>query len=185
MTVQEVILTAATELGFKDDIAKFFAGEDASEATKKKAELLLDCFNLVENEVALDYLPLYAEDDVYTETGAVLYETLSRSVVRVLRVADEWGNPAQFTLFPDRLQAQPGKLKIAYTYTPEKKEIFDESDFRAQVSTRLLAYGVATEYTLATGLYEESAVWDKKYKDAIAAAYHARPSVRMRSRRWA
>lgn len=184
MTVKEVILTAATELGFKDDVENYFDGQ-VSDLNKRKSELLLDCFNLVENEVALDYLPLYAEDELYSETGVVEYAAMERSVVRVLRVTDEWGNPVRFTVFPEYIKAQPGKLKVAYTYAPSKKTMDGESDFRVQVSARLLAYGVAAEYALATGLYEESAVWDKKYKDAITAAYKARPSRKLRSRRWA
>lgn len=184
MTVKEVILTAATELGIKEEVQGFFDG-NVFGVNKRKTELLLDCFNLVENEIALDYLPLYAEDELYSETGVVEYAAMEHSVVRVLRVMDEWGNSVPFTVFPEYVRAQPGKLKVAYTYAPTKKTLGEESDFRVQVSARLLAYGVAAEYALATGLYEESAVWDKKYKDAITAAYKARPSRKLRSRRWA
>lgn len=43
-------------------------------------------------------------------------------------------------------------------------------------SPRLFAYGIAAEYCLACGLFEEAAVWDKKYKDALTAAYRS-PAV--------
>ena len=44
---------------------------------------------------------------------------------------------------------------------------------------------MAAEYCLACGLYEESEVWDEKYRAALAAAYRARPARVLRSRRWA
>ena len=72
-----------------------------------------------------------------------------------------------------------------YTYLPKTKTFDDKSDFTLNASVRLLSYGVAAEYALANGMFEEAAVWDKKYKDAIKAAYCSKPPRRIRSRRWA
>ena len=146
---------------------------------------MLRCFNLVENEVALDYLPLYAEDETESETGTIAYSVLSKKAVRILGVRDEWGNKISFRLFPEFLRTAPGRVKIVYTYTPEEKGLEDSSDFILQVSPRLLALGMAAEYCLAGGLFEEAEVWDAKYRDALSAAYRSRPARVMRSRRWA
>ena len=183
MTVKECVITAATELGIADEVQEYLDGSSAG--GQKNAQLLLTCFNLVENELALDYLPLYAEDEMSSETGKIDFSALSMAAVRILRVSDEWGNSVPFQIFPAYLKTQPGKVRVAYTYTPEEKSMDGESDFKLQASVRLMAYGIAAEYTLATGLFEEYAVWDKKYKEAIDAAYKALPCKRMRSRRWA
>ena len=87
-------------------------------------------------------------------------------------------------MFPEYLKTQPQRVCVRYTYLPQKKTLTDTSDFMLHASVRLFAYGIATEYSLACGLFEEAAVWDKKYKDAIKAAYSAKPVRRMRSRRW-
>ncbi len=183
MTVKEIILAGAGELGLKDCVKAYLDGTDTAGAGE--TERLLDCFNLVENELALDYLPLYAEEELESDSGAVYYSELSKRVVRVLRVADEGGNALAFKLFPEYLKTQGGKIKVAYTYAPNAKGIEDESDYILQASVRLFAYGIAAEYSLAVGAFEDAAVWDKKYKDAIAAAYRAKPSRKLRSRRWA
>ena len=182
ITVKDAILTASTELGFVDKVEAYFNG--TSQEAEAEVEALLRCFQLVENELALDYLPLYAEEEVETETGAVPYSAFSRAVVRVVKVTDEWGNEAPFTLFPEYLKTQGGKWKIRYAYSPEKKTLDGESDYHLHVSARLLAYGMATEYALAQGMFEEASVWDKKYKDAITATYRANPCRVIRSRRW-
>ena len=183
ITVKEVLLACAQMLGLDDTVE--YLNAPSQEKNAGETEELLRCFNIVENEVALDYLPLYAETEVETQTGAVQYACLPNAIVRVLRVCDEWGNSVPFKIFPDHIQTQSGKIKIAYTYAPESKALDGESDYTVQASARLFAYGVATEYSLAKGMFEEASVWDKKYKDAITAAYRSRPCRILRSRRWA
>jgi len=183
LTVNEILVLAAGELGVEEKVKNYLDG--TNEEGKSLTEGLLRCFNLVENEVALDYLPLYCEEDVESETGAIRFDELSRGAVRILRITDESGNKLPFKLFPEYVKTQAGSVTVAYTYAPVKKAIGDDSDFVVQASPRLFAYGVASEYCLASGLFEEAAVWDKKYKDALAAAYRAKPSRIIRSRRWA
>ena len=176
MTVKEVIITAASLLELEEKVSAFIGGDETVGAEETAA--LLKCFNLVENEVALDYFPLIAEETVRTDTGRVAYKDLSKAAVRILGVKDESGSSVAY------LTAQPGVLTIGYTYTPEKKTLDGESDFQLIVSERLLAYGVAAEYCFSTGYYEEGEAWSKKYKDALAAAYRSSPAKSLRSRRW-
>ena len=182
MTVKDVIALAAEELGIGDVVKAYLGGDKSQGEAETKA--LLRCFNLVENEVALDYLPLFAEDTVFTETGAVEYSALTKEAVRILSVKDSSGNSVKYKIFPSYLSAQAGELVIRYTYTPTAKTLDDESDFLLLVSDRLLAYGMAAEYCFSCGLYDEGEAWNKKYKDALKAAYRAKPAKVMRSRRW-
>ncbi len=182
MTVKELIVAAAISLGIAENVNAYL--ENGDSVGQKDTERLLECFNLVENELALDYLPLYAEETLQSATGSIDFSALSKAAVRILQVTDEWGNSVKYRLFPDYLKTQPGKLLISYTYTPKRKELGEESDFVLQASSRLFAYGMAAEYSLMTGRYEEAAIWDKKYKEAIDAAYRARPCERIKSRSW-
>lgn len=182
MTVKDIVTLAATQLGIADSVQDVIDGKAGADT--KTLTLLVECFNIVENELALDYLPLYAEDEVYSDTGRVEFTELSQAAVRILRVEDEWGNALPFKLFPSYLVGQPGRVKITYTYTPKKKDITGSSEYTLLASERLFSYGIAAEYCVAMGLYEESAVWDKKYKEGIEAACSGGKSVRLASRRW-
>lgn len=182
MKVKDIILTAANELGIGTEMAAYYSG--SATAGEEDAHLLLHCFNLVENELALDYLPLYAEDTLETTSGQLYYSLLKNTPVRILSVENEQGKSIRFDLYTEHLKTEPGTVKVRYTYTPKKKMISDSSDFTLLASERLIAYGIAAEYTLAMGRFEESAIWDKKYKEAINAAYALRPTKKMRSRRW-
>lgn len=183
MTVKECVELAATELGIIEEVSAWLSGE-SSEEGRKKTELLTVCFNVVENELALDYFPLLAEDTLESEGGIVTFSALQNDAVRITKVTDEWGNPVPFRIFPAYLKTQPGKVCVAYTYTPKKKTVDEESDFAVFASARLMAYGMAAEYATATGAFEDAAVWDKKYRDGIRAAYRVQRCERIRSRRW-
>ncbi len=182
MTVKEIVLLAAEELRIQAEVSSYLKTNDS--AGKEKTQLLLNCFNLVENELALDYLPLTTTEKVQTSTGQVQFSALKNAPVRILKVENRQGEEVPFTLYPKYLTSEKGELLITYTYTPEPKTIHDESDFSGNVSARLMAFGMAAEYTMAMGEFQESGLWDKKYKDAIAAICPLKTSKKMASRRW-
>ncbi len=181
MKVKDCLALAAAQLGLEKGV------QDAlnnGETENEDVALLLRCFNVVENELALDYLPLYQEDEVLAPIGIVDFSALEKQPVRVISVKDAHGEAVAFTLFPKYLKAQAGNLSVAYTYAPSEKGLESESEYTLYASTRLFAYGIAAEYCLHKAAYDEAAVWDRKYKDAIEAAYKVRPCRRIRSRSW-
>ena len=180
MTVEECVRLAAELLGIEKEISP----ETETETGMRKAALLLTCYNIVENELALDYLPLTAEDTIRSNTGVIEYESLKYPVVRIVEVKDGQGENVDFHIFAKYLKTETGTVTVRYTYTPSKKTMEEESDFTAPVSSRLIAYGIAAEYAMANGLFEDASVWEKKYKQAIENAYRLQPCVRIRSRRW-
>lgn len=182
MTVKEILLETARKIGKYQEVSNYLNGEDTvGEALTNE---LLECFHTIENELALDYLPLYAEEELVSKTGAVYFSELDHAAVRIVEVLDGYGNVLKFQLFPQYLKTQPGKLKIRYSYTPERKTVDGESDFNLHASARLFAYGMAAEYAIQNGLFEEAGIWDRKYKEAISAAYKATPNKKIASRRW-
>lgn len=182
MTVIECINATAVELGIGERVREYLEG--ISDDGKEDVNALLRCFNLVENELALDYLPLYAEEELVSETGAVYFSELENKPVRIVEVRDFTGQQTAYRLFPEYLKTTAGQITVRYTYAPEEKLLTGESDFKLFASVRLFAYGMASEYLTANGLFEEGAVWDKRYKDAIASAYRSKPARRIASRRW-
>ncbi len=180
--VKDLILSAARLVGCETDLTYFL--EDEDEEYAETATLFLDCFNRVENELALDYLPLVAEEELNTTTGKIVFSNLKHAVVRMIRVTDESGASLPYEVFSEYLTTRKGKVKVVYSYTPEPKSWNSESELSLYVSPRLFVYGVAAEYCMATGRYEETKVWDEKYKAAVEAAYRLHSGGKMPSRRW-
>lgn len=182
MKVKDCVLLAAKHIGKFEAVEAYVKENDDN--GKQDGELLLDCFNTVENELALDYLPLYKEDELYSDVGQISFSNFSESAVRILGVWDQWGNSLPYRLFPAYIKTQAGKVRVRFTYTPKTKTMDDDSDFMLHASERMIAYGMAAEYCIEKGLFEEAAVWDEKYKDAIKAACCGQRGKRLRSRRW-
>ncbi len=181
--VKDALKMAAQLLGISEGVELHLAGEENPPGARDTA-LLLTCFQTVENELALDYLPLLAEEEMLSSTGRVEYSTLLHPAVHILSVEDEWGEPKRYRRFPAYLKTGAGKLKITYTYAPSAKTIEGESEYKTEASLRLFAYGMAAEYSQIVGELQAASAWDKKYKDAVQAAYRALPCKRIRARRW-
>lgn len=184
MKVREVILAAARLLGLENEVGEYL--EDEVGTGKGKTEALLASFNLVESELALDYVPLLESEVLSATDGKILYEDFSKNPARVIAVFDVHGNRLTYQLFPTeiRLADKEKQVVVEYAYLPQEKGLGDESDFQSGVSVGLAAYGVAAEYCAAQGLYAESAFWNKKYKESIAKVGALKRGGRMQSRRW-
>lgn len=185
MKVRDILATVVIELNLDDYIKRYIKDAVASPQGLEPANNLLACFNMVENALAVEYLPLYAEDEIFTETGAVFYEQLTQKPIRIVRVLDEGKNAMQYQIFPEYIKTQPGKITVRYTYAPKEKTLDDECDYRLEVYKSVLLYGTANEYCLACGRFEEAEIWEKRYRRALKDLYKMKPSIILKSRRWA
>ena len=183
ISVRETVLETAQVLGLSEWVESYLNG-DVSEIGEKDTQILVDCFNRVQNELALDYLPLTAEDELITATGMIPYAALTNPVIRIIGVEDEEGEAVKFKLFPDYMETHKGRVKVVYAYSPLEQDIDGVCAYKMAVSKRLFVYGMAAEYSLIVGENEKASVWDKKYREAVNAAYKLRPVKKLRSRRW-
>lgn len=182
MKVKEIIVAAAYAAG-RADVAEYLergVGEDAG-ALERECETLLRCFSAAESETALEYKPLYACERVTSENGTVPYSALARRVLDVKKVTFQ-GEPAPFTLAAESLKTRAGEVEITYRYAPSAKQTEGDSDF-GEGERRALVLGTACEYMLASGLYDEAAIWNKRYRASLAAVCRGK-GFRMKMRRW-
>ena len=182
MKVKEIVIEAATLLGMKDYIYAYF--EDDDYEYYQQAEQLLACLHLAESSLALDYLPLYAEDEVLSTTGKVEFSQLSNSPVRIIDVKNPGGESLAYTLYPKYLKTSAGRVLVTYSYTPSLKTGEEESDFTGVAAMHVLVYGTLEEYCLANGMLQEAAIWNKKKKDSVEYLCHTEKCKRLSSRRW-
>jgi hypothetical protein len=168
MKVKDIMKKAASLLGNADGLMDYLNGDGFEGA--QRAELLLNCFNFVENELALDYFPLIKKEDFVPQGGRILYSQLSSSPVRILDVENADGEKVAFQVFATYLEVDVSPASVRYAYAPLPKTMEGQSDYGLAASERLLAFGMAAEYLAALGLLEEASVWDKKYKEGIQAA---------------
>lgn len=182
MDVIEIIRSAAWYAGVLDKVDLYL--EDEEEEYKQFAHDLLRAYNNVESEIAMNYLPLVEKELFDTEDGELLFDNFSWRVIHILNVYNEQGGKQEFELRPWGVITKPGEIYVEYTYVPDEKDFYDTVSFQPFVAQPLFVFGILAEYYLVRGEFEEAAIWDKKYKDAISLSHQMQKGKRMPSRGW-
>lgn len=182
MKVLDIVLMAADILGIKDEVEMYF--EDGTEIKATEAKKLLASVHLAECSLALDYIPLHAEEQVHALSGRVEYSALQGSPVRILGVTDVKGNPIAYTVYSTYIKTTSGVVLVHYTYTPRLKAVDEECSYNIMGADNLLVYGTLSEFCLGEGLVAEAAEWERKWKDLVATVYHTSKCKRLGSRTW-
>lgn len=180
----KTILSLAARLADREDVASFLKGISYEADAERELDKFLDCYRIVEQDIAVNYMALTQRETVQAENGVVPLSVLSKSVVNVLRVESERGEGLHYRLFPDRIETKRGKCAIVYTYLPEDKEPEDDCELLRQIPPAVIAYGIVCEYYTMSGLYNEAATFDKRYKDGLIASCAVSPRRRMEARKW-
>lgn len=153
----------------------------------RKLSLLLQCANMVRKEIAFEYLPLVATETVEHTQDAFSYDALSHRVLRILQVQDaNRGIRLRFRMHPDRCEvpASAGKLVVQYQYQPEDISFTDDCGLPPSVTARTLALGIAAEYCLIQGMYEQSVLFSDRFADDMRSASRRVGEARVKPRRW-
>ncbi len=186
MTVKEVVMLAAKNVGRDDLAALLSSGAAAGSGEQAEIESLVRCYNLVENEIALDYFPLRAAETLTVTRSMIPFSAFAHAPVHIEK-AVTGGRIARFSLFPDGIfmtDLEKGKAEITYSYAPEQKQLGDPCEVPAKISARLLSFGVAGEFCLTSGETGRATMWQSRYQDALRANNLLRKTLRIRSRRW-
>lgn len=183
MKVKEIMVTAA-ELCGRQDLSDFLTDKNGAEAAqmRREEETLLRCYNLAENEIALDYLPLRAEEEFLSD-GTVLYGAFRVPPLEIVAVYAENGARVRFVANADGVRTPAGKVRIAYTYRPRVKTASDDAELCIKGDGRLLALGTASEFALMSGMFDAASLLDRRYRDALACACRERGG-RLKMRCW-
>lgn len=138
--------------------------EDLLDVVYTKEDLLA-CFNVVENELAVDYIPLYATHQC--SSRVVYYSEFEYRPVRIVNCN------CDFKIYPEFIEGKEDVVEIKYSYMPYSKSIYDECSY-GEKYLDCLAYGTVCEYLCSQGFFEEALLWKKKYKNQIQALYEVK-----------
>ena len=131
--------------------------QELLEVENTKDDLLM-CLNLVESELATDYLPLYETHNCNSNT--VKFSELKYKPIRIVSCN------CRYKIYPTYIESKENITEIKYTYIPSKKDLHDECSYN-DMCFKCLVYGTIAEFLCSQGFYEEAAQWSEKYKREI------------------
>lgn len=153
------------------ELSTLLLGEELTKDIKDQG-LLLKCYNLVEQELATDYFPILEVDKHFNVDDKIYYKDFSRKAYRIKGIQDFRGDSVQYIIKPEYLELKKnydgGTFFVKYYYLPEEKTLYSHSTYGAEY-LHILKYGIAAEYCLANGDFEQAKIYSDKYKERIKA----------------
>ncbi len=188
MTVKSIIKNACVFLQ-KDELLTLVdldGAQQANENQTKELNHLVRCLNLVYKQIASEYIPLINEEKIYSDNGVIMLNSLTKKALDILRVENNVGIRLNYKLFPNRIETLGGNLTIKYSYQPEDiQNLTNEIEtFSQKITERVVAYGVAMEYSFICGLHDDASIWEKRFKDSLLIACRKKSEIRLPRRRW-
>lgn len=180
-TVKSIIESAAAMLDMKEVT---FSGSQVISNYDPTVIALVKCLNNVIEEIATEYIPFEAVESVTLSDGKFEYSTLANQVFQIVKIESD-GSECDFVCYPTfaEVDTKCHEVKVRYYYIPAKVTVTGNVNY-PKLSARLLALGVASDYALTVGRYEESINYDKQYMYALQSAQRKRKAVTIKARRW-
>ncbi len=146
--------------------------------------LLLRCANNCLDEITSEYLPLMSEKTVQSKDGRIAYSELGTAVYDVKWVKKD-GNKVKFGLMPSYIDVScDGEYEVMFYTRPEQMTLSDDVPETLHLTPRVISYGIAAEYLLVSGFYEEAVMYDRRFKDALVRLAGGDAARRVKRRRW-
>lgn len=188
MTVKDCIRYAAESLALDGIAAALAAGGNPGNlpaADERELNALLLCANAVIGEIACEYVYLTRTQQMAAADRKILYSEFPRDVVEVLEVKKDGKKTAFRKIYGGIQTGTDGVFSVTYAYAPLAAALSDTLEFEsAKINPRNIGYGIAAEHCIRTGMADDAALWDKRYKDSLAAAVRNRREQRVKPRRF-
>ncbi len=184
MTVEDIIKLVCEFVGEREIYEKLSSDENLSEREQEKVDLMTRCFNLVNQEIASDYLPLLTKEEVDCADNILNLSVLSKNAIQIHGIKNRFGINLRFKAFPTYVEASGVPKTVTYSYFPSELSLSDEVEMPFGLSARVYAYGVASEYLLIDGVSEDAEIWENRYKQSLFMLSQKHGEHILPKRRW-
>ncbi len=184
MTVKDIIKLVCEFVGEKEILYKLDSAEDLTDREQEKVNTMTRCFNLVNQEIASDYLPFLTKETLDGKSSIINFGDLKKTVIHIIEVKNRLGMSLQFRLFPDFVEVVGKAKTVVYSYLPEELTISSDVEMLCGLSARVYAYGVASEYLLIDGISEDAEIWEERFKQSLFVLSRKRGEHVLPKRRW-
>ncbi len=185
MTVKDVVKIVCEFVGEREILAKLKDSESVlDEREQEKLDIMVNCFNLVNQEIASDYLPYLYKENVDHEGAIINFSDLTKVVINIIEIKNRFGLNLQFKNFSNYVEVVGKPKYVVYSYLPEDLNLSSDVEFLNGLSARVFAYGIASEFLLVEGLSEDAEIWEERFKESLFVLSRKRGEHRLPKRSW-
>lgn len=183
MTVKDILKIVCEIVGEREILKKLSSSGELSSREQEKVDVMTRCFNLVNQEIASDYLPFLTRENIDTD-GILNFSTLKKQVAHIYEIKNKFGMNLRFKLFPNFVEVTGRARSILYSFLPEELSLESEVEAPCNLTARIYAYGVASEYLLIDGLSEDAEIWENRFKESLFMLSRKHGEHILPKRRW-
>ena len=189
MKTKEVLSLACMFLGKEELLeCEYFTsteGYSLSQEEEKDLNLLNRCLTLITNEISTDYLYINQNKQLKLIDGQISLEDIDDSVYEIIKVTDLYGDPLKFKVIDNNLIVCAKDVIVKYRKFAKRPTLDGEcEDFSNRISERVLAYGVAMEYSFISSLFDDATIWENRFKNALLVLSRKKKNIIMPAKRW-
>lgn len=186
MQVRDCVAFAAEVLDAQNAVKYLKSGETNDyNNVSDTIETLLKAYNAVADEIARDFIKLTRSESFSVTGGEVRYGAFYDNPLKILSVKNVSGSEANAKICPDKIATDEGEITVEYVFAPSARGLDDESDFTyTEIGERTIGYGVAAEYALMRGMYEQAVIYNEKFIAAMKNALFRRKKPKVKGRAW-
>jgi len=187
MTVLDVLETASLYLNLRNELDYYFNENNStlpSSENQNKFNLLLKALNLIVQEIAIEFKPVYKEESLTFVEGVASLSSLSEAVNKIVCVKDN-NSLYKFLVEEGNIICETnGEKTVKYSFVPKVLEADDDICFDEEISEKCLAFGVLMEYMYLLNAFDEVSVWEDRFYKSLKNCVRDVGRYNMPKRRW-
>ena len=188
MKAKEILKNVCVYLGKEDLLlSNIFEtdGEDISEQDQQDLNKMLKCLNFIIQEIASDYLPILKEKEICFTNGEIDIYDIDPNIQEIVSIKSKFGKNLKFKYLNNKIICLVTNATITYKVYPNEIGMEDNVEsFGGRLSARVIAYGVASEYSYLEMLYDDAAIWENRFKNALLISCRKKGEIKLKKRGW-
>lgn len=181
MQVKDIIKLACT-FTENEDMVSAIDNNTLSADQLLILDCLVNCFNLVYDEIATDYIPCLKTQTFLTTSSKIALSEFQSNFIDILSIKDVNGMNLKYKIVDNYVVVNANEVTITYSTHPTKLNV--NQSFTSLIPERVFAYGIAREYYFIKTLFDDASVWENRFKDSLQVLSKKKTEVVMPSRRW-
>ena len=185
MTVKDIVKSSAMLLS-REDICDYLSGNQGGigDDTIPTLNTMVTLLNLVISELSATYIPMVKREQVEFTGGKFYYTALNNTPLRVIKVYDINGREISHTENALFISANIDKAIVEYEFVPPNYDLEETIGYgEKDISQSALAFGLASEYCICKGAFDEAVMWHKRYVESVNAVRKIE-NVKLKARSW-
>lgn len=187
MTVSD-ILNDAGDLIQSASLFEELSSSTLPASKSSDSKILVNCLNVVLNDICSNYFEIKKVYENHFTNKVLLNNILGDFDLKdIIAVYDLTGAEISYSISNGYIITDRVGFRVEYTVFPlTVKTKTDSIDFWENKSLKsfIIAQGVVAEFYLIKGCFEESQIWDQKFRQSMHSIAQPRKEIKMPVRRW-